>query len=182
MILVEMETIYHFVNHAETMAPPNQQKTETDGYKRPAKRLKVEVMLVQSLIKSGLFLQRELNQVCQQHGLSTNQFSAINEIIQRGPISQKELCERLLFEKSNVSKIVKTLLEKSLISVSVAPNDRRSTLLIETDQGTEIWRKCLEKFYNSSTEMMSALSDEELRDTTGMMKILERSFMNLADK
>lgn len=166
----------------ETMETQKQQETQKEEEKRPAKRLKGEATVVQLLIKSGLFLQRELNQVCQQHGLNTNQFSAINEIIQQGPISQKELCERLLFEKSNVSKIVKNLLDKALISVSVAPQDRRSTLLIETEQGMEIWKECLDKFYNSSTELMSTLSDDELLSTMRMMKRLERSFVRLAEK
>jgi DNA-binding MarR family transcriptional regulator len=164
------------------MEPPDPKKMSTEDDKRPAQSKEVEALVVHMLIKSGLFLQRELNQVYQQHGLNTNQFSAINEIIRQGPISQKELCERLLFEKSNVSKIVKNLLDKAFISVSVAPNDRRSTLLIETEQGSEIWKKCLDKFHDSSTELMSILSDEELRSTLQLMKRLERRFIRLAEK
>ena len=150
--------------------------------KNRKKRKETEIQVIQLLIKSGLFLQRELNQMGQQHGLNTNQFSALNEIIMQGPMSQKELCERLLFEKSNVSKIVKNLQDKGLISVTVAPNDRRSTLLIETKQGSEIWQECLNKFYDSSTELMSSLSEEELRSTRRLMKILERKFVHLAEK
>ena len=164
------------------MEPTNPKKINPEDYKRPLKGKEIEAHVVQLLIKNGLFLQRELNQVCQQHGLNTNQFSAINEIIMQGPISQKELCERLLFEKSNVSKIVKNLLEKALVSVSVAPNDRRSTLLIETEQGSEIWKKCMDKFYDSSTELMSTLSEEELRNILRLMKRLERRFVRLAEK
>lgn len=164
------------------MEPPNPKKKSTEEYKRSAKRKEVEARVVQLLIKSGLFLQREFNQVCQQDGLNTNQFSAINEIILHGPLSQKELCERLLFEKSNVSKIVKSLLGKAFISVSLAPNDRRSTLLIETEQGYEIWKQCLHKFYDSSNELMSTLDEEELRSTLRLMKILERRFVRLAEK
>ena len=53
-----------------------------------------------------------MNPVCQKFGLKQQQFNVLNEILWYGPISQKELGETLLFEKSNVSKIVKTLLEK----------------------------------------------------------------------
>jgi len=140
----------------------------------------IEAQLVQLLIKSGLFLQRELNQVCQQYGLSINQFSVINEIVLQGPVSQKMLCERLLSEKSNISKIVKILLDKKLISVSVAPNDRRSTLLIETAQGAELWRKCLQHFHESSTELMAILSDQETKKTVKLLKKLERVFIRSA--
>lgn len=127
--------------------------------------------LVLSLIKNGLFLQRELGQVCQQFVLSTNQFVVINEIILRGPVTQKELCSRLLFEKSNISKIVKTLQDKELISMSVAPTDRRATLLIETQKGLETWKDCLQPFNDSCTDLMSFLSDDEV---LGMLKLLKK--------
>ena len=153
-----------------TVAPQSLQSSET------------RALLVQLLIKNGLFLQRELNQVCQHYGLNTNQFSVINEIILLGPVSQKELCERLLFEKSNISKIVKTLLDKKLISVSVAPNDRRSTLLIETAQGAQLWKDCLYRFSESSAELISILSEQETHNTIKFMKKLERAFLHIADK
>ena len=150
---------------------------ETAAAPQPQQSREKEAQLVQLLIKSGLYLQRELNQVCQRYGLNINQFSVINEIVLQGPVSQKILCERLLSEKSNISKIVKTLLDKKLISVSVAPNDRRSTLLIETARGAELWKECLEQFYESSTELMAILSDKETDKTLKLMKKLERAFI-----
>ena len=147
-------------------------KEETEAEPQSLRNKENEAQLVQLLIKNGLFLQRELNQVCQRFGLNINQFSVINEIVLQGPVSQKMLCERLLSEKSNISKIVKTLLDKKLISVSVAPNDRRSTLLIETARGAELWKECLQHFYGSSTELMAILSDKETEKTLKMIKKL----------
>ena len=85
--------------------------------------------IVQGLLKCGQFLQREMNQVCERFGLKQQQFNLLNAIVWYGPISQKELGETLLFEKSNVSKIVKILLEKKWIRVAVAARDGRLTLL-----------------------------------------------------
>ena len=157
------------------------QKEELKSSSRSQQNTKTEAQLVQALIKSGLYLQRELNQVCQRQGLNINQFSVINEIVLQGPVSQKMLCERLLSEKSNISKIVKTLLDKKLISVSVAPNDRRSTLLIETARGAELWKECLQQFYDSSAELMAILSDKETDKTLKLMKKLERAFIQDAE-
>ena len=161
---------------------PSAPKKKTAVSPQSPSTSKTRALLVQLLIKNGLFLQRELNQVCQHYGLNTNQFSVINEIMLLGPVSQKELCERLLFEKSNISKIVKTLLDKKLISVSVAPNDRRSTLLIETAQGTELWKNCLLRFSESSAELIAILSEQETHNTVKFMKKLERAFLRIADK
>ncbi|NNF45922.1 MAG: winged helix-turn-helix transcriptional regulator [Desulfofustis sp.] len=158
-------------------------KEETAAPPQSLQHKQMVAQLVQLLIKSGLFLHREINQVCQSYGLNINQFCVINEIVLQGPVTQKMLCERLLSEKSNISKIVKTLLDKKLISVSVAPNDRRSTLLIETAPGAELWRDCLQRFYDSSTELMAILSDKETEKTLKLIKKLERAFIqNIAKK
>lgn len=141
-----------------------------------------ETLVVQSLIKSGLFIHRELNLVCQQYGLNVNQFNVLNEIILRGPFSQKVLCERLLFEKSNISKIVRSLLDKELINVATAPEDRRLTLLIETQKGVELWKECRQGFYKSSTGLMSALSGEEIHNALNLLKRLEKEFKSISDK
>ena len=139
-------------------------------------------LLVQSLIRSGLFLQRELSQVCQHFGLNTNQFSVLNEIKLQGPLSQKELCERLLFEKSNLSKIVKNLQDRELIEITVAPEDRRMTLLIETEKGDQLIDECLRNISQSSTGLMAVLSNEEVLNSMKMLKKLEKSFRRIADK
>jgi hypothetical protein len=72
-----------------------------------------ETQIVQLLLKNGLFLQREVNQVFRRFGLKQQQFSVLDGIVWHGPINQKDLSETLLFEKSNISKIVRILTEKN---------------------------------------------------------------------
>lgn len=135
-----------------------------------------ETRIVQLLLKCGLFLQREMNQVCQRFGLKQQQFSVLNEIVWHGPINQKELGEMLLFEKSNVSKIVRILLEKKLIDSAVAPGDRRMTLLFETPDGVALWKDCMQAFHESSTEIMSLLSEDEAAKAIRFLKKLQKAF------
>lgn len=140
-----------------------------------------ETQITQALIKSGLYVQRELNHVCQQFGLNTNQFSVLHEIISRGPLSQKKLCRRLLFEKSNISKIVKTLLAKKLINIVAAPEDRRLTLIIETPEGGELWKSCMHHFDKTSTNLISSLTNEEIHNTLDMLNKIEDDFRVKSD-
>lgn len=53
--------------------------------------------IVQGLLGCGHFLQRGMNQICQRFGLKQQQFSVLSEIVWHGPLTQKELCETLLF-------------------------------------------------------------------------------------
>ena len=132
--------------------------------------------IVQGLLKCGQFLQREMNQVCQRSGLKQQQFNVLNEIIWNGPISQKELGETLLFEKSNVSKIVKILLEKKWIRVAVATHDRRLTLLTETPEGFAVWKESMQAFNQSSSELISTLSEYDQVNAIKLLKKLEKAF------
>ena len=155
----------------------NNPNTATRTVKHPVPPEK-ETLIVQLLLRCGLFLQREMNQVCRRFGLKQQQFSVLNEIVWHGPISQKELGETLLFEKSNVSKIVRILLEKKLIDFVVAPGDRRMTLLYETPEGVAVWKDCMQAFHESSTEMMSQLSDDESASAIKFLKKLQKAFKN----
>lgn len=132
--------------------------------------------IVQGLLKCGQFLQREMNQVCQRFSLKQQQFNVLNEIIWNGPISQKELGETLLFEKSNVSKIVKILLEKKWIRVVVATHDRRLTLLTETPEGFAVWKESMQAFNQSSSELISTLSEYDQVNAIKLLKKLEKAF------
>jgi len=132
--------------------------------------------IVQGLLKCGQFLQREMNQVCQRFGLKQQQFNVLNEIIWNGPISQKELGETLLFEKSNVSKIVKILLEKKWIRVAVATHDRRLTLLTETPEGFAVWKESMQAFNQYSSELISTLSEYDQVNAIKLLKKLEKAF------
>ena len=132
--------------------------------------------IVQGLLKCGHFLQREMNQVCQRFGLKQQQFIVLNEIIWNGPISQKELGETLLFEKSNVSKIVKILLEKKWIRVAVATHDRRLTLLTESPEGFAVWKESMQAFNQSSSELISTFSEYDQVNAVKLLKKLEKAF------
>ncbi len=132
--------------------------------------------IVQGLLKCGQFLQREMNQVCQRFGLEQQQFNVLNEIVWNGPISQKELGDTLLFEKSNVSKIVKILFEKKWIRVAVATHDRRLTLLSETPEGFAVWKESMQAFNESSSELISVLSENEQVNAIRLLKKLLRAF------
>jgi len=132
--------------------------------------------IVQGLLKCGQFLQREMNQVCQRFGLKQQQFNVLNEIVWNGPISQKELGDTLLFEKSNVSKIVKILLERKWIRVTVATHDRRLTLLTETPEGFAVWKESMHAFNQSSLELIPILSENEQVNAIRLLKKLEKAF------
>jgi len=152
-------------------------KSNPKGKKKPFSPER-ETQIVQLLLQCGLFLQRAMNQVCRRFGLKQQQFSVLHEIVWHGPVSQKELGEALLFEKSNISKIVRILFEKRWIKVVVAPHDRRLTLLSETPEGVAVWKNCIQAFHESSIELTSLLPEDEAANLLRLLEKVQRAFKN----
>ena len=132
-----------------------------------------ETKIIQLLLKCGLFLQRELNQIFREFGLNQQQFSVLTEIVYHGPVGQKKLGERLFYEKSNISKIVKILQERELISVMPSPFDRRSALLVASPEGLALWKACMQGFNRASGEFMAFLSEEDIMKTLELLAKLQ---------
>ncbi|VAX25823.1 hypothetical protein MNBD_NITROSPINAE02-1836 [hydrothermal vent metagenome] len=68
-------------------------------------------------------------------GLNQQQFIVLNTINHREPVSRKDICSNLLFEKSNVSKIVKKFKSPGYVQVSRFPDDKRVDMLQVTRSG-----------------------------------------------
>ena len=62
---------------------------------------------------------------------------------EKGPLSQKDICSDLLFEKSNISKIVRKLQESKLIRMSFSAEDSRISIVEITKHGRSIVNKCM---------------------------------------
>jgi len=135
-----------------------------------------ETALLLQLLKCSHFIERETNNILTHFGLKQQQFAVLDEVIRNGPISQKELCDNLLFEKSNISRIIKLLSKKKLVQVTNLPIDRRLTLLIETPEGFNQWNACLQELNRVSGDYIPTLSKEEMKQTIRQLKLLEKTF------
>lgn len=95
---------------------------------------------VQSIRKAARQLVRELHlldgrvECC---GLPLSQCHLIIELDRSGETTASELGEKLVLEKSTMSRLVKTLVRKGLICSACCEEDRRSRILCLTDEGRE---------------------------------------------
>ena len=94
--------------------------------------------------------------------VSMSQAYAIHELDHGdGPISQRELADRLLLEKSTVSRMVADLEDKGLLERERDPNNRRTYRLRLTDKGREFHARMGENFGAQFREWTAALTAAE---------------------
>ncbi|MFO8101183.1 MAG: MarR family transcriptional regulator [Dehalococcoidia bacterium] len=128
-------------------------------------------VIVKDLLRLGSALHRNGDRITGQYGLTQQQFVVLSEIIERGPINQKQLVGGLLIEKSNLSKIVKKLKTLGFIKISSSPEDGRTTLLNITAKGRKVWEKCMVDFNDWQFNWAKPLTKAEINET---IRVLER--------
>ena len=134
-------------------------------------RAEEAMLVVMNLLQIGVYLHRVGSRVTGELGLKHQQFVVLNEIVTKGEINQTQLVGEILYEKSNISKIVKKLKTLDLIVVSSSPEDERMTMLNATSKGEVVWRRCLEKLNKWNTNWIKPLSKKEV---SRAIQIVER--------
>lgn len=137
------------------------------------KKREKQIQVVRDLLQIGAFLQKTGNRIAGEFGLTQQQFVVLNEIVEKGGINQKQIVGALLFEKSNVSKVVKKLHTLGLIHVASDPEDARSTMLSITMEGEGLWRECLGRMNAWSQTWLEPQNHEELEAFSRMLARLK---------
>ena len=127
--------------------------------------------IVMSIVRMGAYLDRTGNRLIEEFNINQQQLVILNEIIIKNELSQKQLVGEFLYEKSNVSKIVKKLKSMALIDVKKSEQDARVTLLRATEEGRNVAMQSIRKFTKWNEEWIKLLSEKERNET---IKVLDR--------
>jgi MarR family transcriptional regulator, organic hydroperoxide resistance regulator len=101
-------------------------------------------------------------------GLTAPQATALREMT--GPMTMRELAERMSCEPSNATFVVDNLAKKGLIERSVHPNDRRAKQLVLTVEGTALRKRLLKLLAQDSP--LAGLARHQQRT---LQKLLEQA-------
>jgi DNA-binding MarR family transcriptional regulator len=97
--------------------------------------------------------------------VSMSQAYALHELDALAPLSQRELAERLMLEKSTISRMVADLEAKDLVTRERDPANRRTYRLRLTDQGSTLHARIAAGYgaqYREWTSEMTAAEREAL--------------------
>ncbi|MBI5639191.1 MAG: MarR family transcriptional regulator [Nitrospirae bacterium] len=135
-----------------------------------------QTQIAKHLLVLGAFLQREASRITSDFGLTQQQFVVLKTIEEKGPINQKDICCSLMFEKSNVSKIVKKLKRDCLIDISSGSDDNRVSILAVTPKGRKILERGMELFNEWNSAWLKGLSNGDIKQAIMVL----RNLVNLA--
>ncbi len=124
-----------------------------------------EILALNSFIK----LARSINAVQTQiipalqrdFGLTESQFAVLEALHHLGPLSQGQLCQKILRSGSNVTTVVDNLERDALVRRERQEEDRRVQIVSLTEQGRSIVKKALPVHVERITRLMGVLSQTE---------------------
>jgi DNA-binding MarR family transcriptional regulator len=133
-------------------------------------------IIIGKLMNIGGLLQRQGNKMLQPFNLNHQQFSIFFEIAKAGKVKQKEMVNRLLLEKSHVSKVVKKLHKMELITISKIDEDKRSYWLTTTKKGEKTLAQCTEMFHKWNEKWICEIDETEISSILDNLTTLQNIF------
>ena len=100
--------------------------------------------------------------------ITYSQFGVLEALLHLGTLSQKQLCQKILRTKGNLSLVVENLKKAGLVERHRDPDDRRKFLVGLTEKGRNVIGDIFPPHAQTITKLMSILSLEE-QQTLGQL-------------
>ncbi len=118
--------------------------------------------IIRHLLQIGILLQKTGDRLTREFGLPLQQFAVLNEVTERNSVNQKQIVDQLLFEKSNVSKIVNNLSTAGLIDITTSSDDARLRILNVTKKGKRLRDECMQSLIAWNAAWLDPLQENDI--------------------
>jgi MarR family 2-MHQ and catechol resistance regulon transcriptional repressor len=105
-------------------------------------------------------------------GLTPTQFGVLEAILHIGPLSQRELCVKVLTSPANMTDIVDKLEARGLVHRARQQADRRAVQVELTAAGRTLIEPLFAHHAQDIRDVMGSLSREELRQLADLLRRL----------
>ena len=139
-------------------------------------------IIIGKLMSISGILQRETNRLLLPYQLNQQQFSILFEITKANELKQKNMVNRLILEKSHVSKVVKKLQSMGLVHIIPSKDDKRSALLKPTAKGIKLVAECRTLFQKWNKEWFAQFDGQELEQILNSTDRLQKVFLSKYSK
>ncbi len=131
---------------------------------------------------SGLKLKQLARAFFRAHNVTDTQFNALVVLKVAGrPLTQRELCERLLVDKSDLTGVLGRMEQAGLVTRRAVKGDRRCNAVSLTDAGRVALAAAEPDYVAMVTKVMSVFSPADTRKLTALMVRLHDAIDAAAD-
>lgn len=112
--------------------------------------------------------------------LSLNEWRLLALIKARMPARAGDIADFILMDKSQASRLIKSLQSKGLVMTGEDPDDGRALMLELTPEGDEVYRGMMAEVLRSNEDVLAPLSPEEIVQFSDMLqRLIDHSYDHL---
>lgn len=138
-----------------------------------SKRTDEAVAAYIKLTRAAESVMNRVSQPLRAHGLTVSQFGVLEALLQRGPMSQKDLSAKILKSHGNLSIVVDNLEKRHLVTrTRNTVRDRRIVIVSLTGEGENLAKMVLPETRRRIEHEFRALSSEQLTELGDMCRTL----------
>lgn len=127
------------------------------------------------LNKTALFSKSAFNERIKRFGITPEQWSLVFRIVERSPLSQKELSECTYKDGANIARTLERLEQKGFVVRMPNQEDRRSVLLYPTQKAHDLVAQIVPISRRFNDELTQGFSQEEREMLLGLLTKLENN-------
>ena len=131
--------------------------------------------VVGRISRTATLLQRELDRVFAQHGLTGGDFDVLATLRRHGEpfrLTPGELSRTTMVTTGGMTKRLDRLEERGLIRREDDPRDRRGKLIALTDHGRDLVDRTVEAHLQNEERLLAPLSGEKREQLAGLLREL----------
>ncbi|XZF13622.1 MarR family winged helix-turn-helix transcriptional regulator [Chitinophagaceae bacterium MMS25-I14] len=123
----------------------------------------LQVKAHMNVLFTASFFHNRMLAFLKTHGLYHEQFNVLRILRREYPeiVSQREILSRMLNRNSNLTRIIKRLKDKKLVTVSVSPADRREYEISITEEGLKLLDVIDQELFGPGAAPLNNLTDKE---------------------
>jgi DNA-binding MarR family transcriptional regulator len=121
----------------------------------------------------AFMLSRQSDQVLQEQlGIGFSQFKIIMALKWNPSVQQKQIAERLGQTEASISRQIKLLHDKGLLSTRIAPENKREHITTLTSKGERVTEKAMQVLNNYHAPTFASLSAKQQQNLIETLNIM----------
>lgn len=141
-------------------------------------KLKTLTIFLKSYQHVALMIQQSL----EGSELTANEFTALEALCHKGPMTTKQLCATVLLPNSSMTYVVDQLEKKEYVTRKKDDIDKRIIHVLPTKQGEVVLNQAYQQHYQVMSEVFAVLTPSEQEQIQQLLKKLGKHAQQLKEK
>jgi DNA-binding MarR family transcriptional regulator len=133
------------------------------------------------ILQTATVLWRESRRFFRPFGITEAQFNILHLVGQSSGMSQRELSDLLVVDRSNVTLLLDRMSKQGLVSREDVPGDRRVYRIVLTKTGEQLWKKILPHYREATEGVAEGIPQKDVKLCFEVLKKIEQNAARFLD-